>query len=77
MQEARRIACFGTAQLDGIRVPVHVFQSGQNHNVPPAMGRFMAARLAAATYHVCPDEGHLSIVINRFDACARLMVRGL
>lgn len=77
MQEARRIAHFGNAQLDGIRVPVHVFQSGQDHNVPPAMGRFMAGRLASSTYHDCTDEGHLSIVINRFDECARLIVRGL
>ena len=77
MQEACRIAHFSTAQLDGVRAPVQVFQSGQDHNVPPAMGRFMADRLADATYHDCPDEGHLSIVINRFDACARLIVRNL
>lgn len=77
MQEARRIAHFTAAQLDGIRAPAQVFQSGQDHNVPPAMGRFMAERLAAATYHDCPDEGHLSIVVNRFDECARWIVRGL
>jgi len=77
MQEAHRIAHFGTAQLEGVRAPVHVFQSGQDHNVPPAMGRFMAERLAAATYHDCPDEGHLSIVVNRFDGCVQWIVRGL
>jgi pimeloyl-ACP methyl ester carboxylesterase len=77
LQEAHRIACFTTAQLDGIRVPVHIFQSGQDHNVPPAMGRFMARRLEGATYHDCPDEGHLSIVVNCFDECVRWIVRGL
>lgn len=77
MQEAGRIARFTAAQLDGIRAPVQVFQSGQDRNVPPAMGRFMAARLGNASYHDCPDEGHLSIVVNRFDECARRIVRGL
>lgn len=75
MQEAQRIARFSTAQIGGVVVPVHIFQSGQDRNVPPAMGRFMAERIATATYHDCPDEGHLSIVIHRFDACIRLLLR--
>lgn len=77
MREARRIARFSAAQLDGVTRPVHIFQSGQDRNVPPAMGRFMAERLANATYHDCPQEGHLSIVVNRFDACARLLLAQL
>lgn len=75
MQEARRIARFSTAQLDGVAAPVHIFQSGQDRNVPPAMGRYMAERIATSTYHDCPEEGHLSIVVNRFDACTRLLLR--
>lgn len=75
MQEARRIARLTAAEIEGVKVPVHVFQSGQDRNVPPAMGRFMAGRIASATYHDCPDEGHLSIVINRFDECIRLLLR--
>lgn len=77
LAEAGRIARFSSAQLDGIKVPVHIFQSGQDRNVPPAMGRFMAARIAGSTYHDCPDEGHLSIVVNRFEECARLLLREL
>ncbi|MBL8350776.1 MAG: alpha/beta hydrolase [Burkholderiaceae bacterium] len=77
LQEAGRIARFGDAGLDGIPVPVHVFQSGQDHNVPPPMGRFMAGRLAGGSYHDCPEEGHLSIVVNRFDECVRLLATGL
>lgn len=75
MQEARRIARFTAAEIEGVKVPVHVFQSGQDRNVPPAMGRFMASRIATATYHDCPDEGHLSIVINRFDECIQRLLR--
>jgi pimeloyl-ACP methyl ester carboxylesterase len=77
MQEAQRIARFTSAQIDGVTAPVHIFQSGQDRNVPPAMGRFMASRMPTSTYHDCPDEGHLSIVINRFDQCAQLLLREL
>lgn len=76
LQEARRIARFGDSGLDGIPQPVHVFQSGQDHNVPPRMGRFMADRLPGGCYHDCPEEGHLSIVVNRFDECVRLLESG-
>lgn len=75
MQEAQRIARFSAAQIQGVKAPVHIFQSGQDRNVPPAMGRFMADRIATATYHDCPDEGHLSIVVNRFGECIQLLLR--
>lgn len=75
LQEARRIAHFQAAQLDAVKVPVCIYQSGQDHNVPPAMGRFMAARLPRASYHDCPQDGHLSIVIDRFAACARRVMQ--
>lgn len=72
-REAARIARFKTRDLEGIAVPVHIFQSGQDRNVPPAMGAFMAAHLAQAQLSEFPDEGHLSIVVNRFYECvARL-----
>lgn len=77
LQEAGRIAGFTASALEGIKAPVHIFQSGQDRNVPPAMGRFMAARIATSTYHERPEEGHLSIVVNRFDECAKLLVRDL
>lgn len=74
VREAGRIARFTALQLDGIKAPVHIFQSGQDRNVPPAMGRFMADRLPTSTYHDCPEEGHLSIVIRQFEPCVRLML---
>lgn len=77
LQEAVRIAHVDESLLDGLRVPVHVFQSGHDRHVPPAMGRFMAQRLAHGVYHDCPDEGHLSIVTNRFDECVRAVTRDL
>lgn len=77
MQEAQRIARFSVADLEGVQAPVHIFQSGQDRNVPPAMGRFMADRIATSTYHDCPDEGHLSVVIHRFEECLRWLLREL
>lgn len=69
--EATRIARHRSDTLHGIAQPVHVYQAGHDRHVPPAMGRFIASRLPRATLHDCPQEGHLSIVLNRFDDCAR------
>ena len=77
LQEAGRIARFEAALLDGIDAPVHVYQSGHDVNVPPAMGRYLAQRLPNATYHDCPDEGHLSIVPRCAGDCLRQITRGL
>ncbi len=76
MQEAGRIARFGASLLDGIELPVHVYQSGHDRHVPPAMGRFMAQRLRHGVYHDCPEDGHLSIVVRRFEDCARRITQG-
>jgi pimeloyl-ACP methyl ester carboxylesterase len=75
LREARRIANFSEAELQGIDVPVHVFQSGHDRHVRPSIGRFIAATLPRGQLHWCPEEGHLSIAVNRFDACARLVLQ--
>lgn len=77
MQEAFRIAHVGAPLLDGIETPVFLYQSGYDVNVPPAMGRFMASRLRHSVYHDCPEEGHLSIVLNRFNDCIQEITREL
>jgi pimeloyl-ACP methyl ester carboxylesterase len=76
MQEAQRIARYRVADLGEVPAPVHVFQSGHDRHVPPAMGRFLAAAFPKGRYHDCPDEGHLSIVVHRFADCARLVLQG-
>ncbi|MNT42263.1 Alpha/beta hydrolase family protein [compost metagenome] len=52
--------------LEQIKVPVHLYQSGQDRHVPEAMGRYLQSRLPRATLRLYPQEGHLSIVINQF-----------
>lgn len=51
-----------------ITVPVSIWQGEQDRMVPFAHGRWLAAEVPGATAHLEPDEGHLSIVLNRFDA---------
>jgi pimeloyl-ACP methyl ester carboxylesterase len=75
MCEASRIARWSEADLRNIDVPVHVFQGAHDRHVPPAMGRLLAQSMPKGQLHLCADEGHLSIVVNRFDACARLVLQ--
>lgn len=74
MAEAQRIAGHGAPALHGISAPVHVFQGGHDRHVPPAMGRFLAERLPHGRLHYFEDEGHLSVVVNRFDECLRAVL---
>ncbi len=52
-------------------MPVHIYQGGVDRHLPPAMGRYLADKLPNARLHMYPEEGHLSIVVNRFVDCLR------
>jgi len=52
--------------LDGIKVPVQVWQGGQDRMVPFAHGRWLAAHLPRVTAKLLSDEGHLSIAVAKF-----------
>jgi pimeloyl-ACP methyl ester carboxylesterase len=52
--------------LDGIGVPVVVWQGGQDRMVPFDHGRWLAARLPSAKAKLLPEEGHLSIAVDKF-----------
>ena len=53
-------------QLNGIRVPVVVWQGGQDRMVPFAHGQWIAAHLPSARAKLLPAEGHLSIAVDKF-----------
>lgn len=55
--------------LEHITCPVHLYQSGQDRHVPPAMGRYMAERIPNARLRIYPEEGHLSVLVHRFGDC--------
>ena len=68
--EAKLIARLDGGMLRTIDLPVHVYQGGLDRHVPPAMGRHIAEALPGGQLHFYPDEGHLSILVNRFSECA-------
>lgn len=51
--------------LSSIRVPVAVWQGGQDRMVPYAHGTWLASRIPGARVRLSDDEGHLSLV-NQF-----------
>ena len=52
--------------LASIDVPVVVWQGGQDRMVPFAHGQWLAAHLPSARAKLLPEEGHLSIAVDKF-----------
>lgn len=71
MREAELIGGKWRFALEDIRVPVHVYQGVQDRHVPPAMARYMAERIPDCRLQMYPEEGHLSVMVNRFGDCLR------
>ena len=51
-------------ELGDIRTPVALWQGSADLMVPFAHGRWLAEQMPAATAHLEPDQGHLSIAIG-------------
>jgi pimeloyl-ACP methyl ester carboxylesterase len=50
---------------EDLRVPVHLWQGGQDLMVPPAHGDWLAARVPGVHAHLLPGEGHLTLHVTR------------
>jgi pimeloyl-ACP methyl ester carboxylesterase len=52
--------------LADLRVPVFIWQGGQDRMVPFRHGEWLAAHVPGAKARLLPDQGHLSITVGRF-----------
>jgi pimeloyl-ACP methyl ester carboxylesterase len=48
-----------------IQTPVAVWQGGADRMVPMAHGAWLAAHIPGAQVHLLPEEGHLSLALNK------------
>jgi pimeloyl-ACP methyl ester carboxylesterase len=62
-------------RLDDGRVPVAVWQGGQDRMVPYAHGEWLAEHVAGAEPHLLPDEGHLSLAVGAIEEIMADLVR--
>ena len=76
-QEAGLFARPWGFELSEISVPVHLYQGEQDRNVPPTMGRYLAATIPNCVPHFFPDAGHLSLVMDHREECLRAMLNSL
>jgi pimeloyl-ACP methyl ester carboxylesterase len=51
--------------LGSIETPVAVWQGGEDRMVPMAHGAWLAAHVSGAEQHLLPEEGHLSLALNK------------
>ena len=54
-------------QLSQVPLVVNLWFGGKDVNVPPAAGRYLASALPRSEARFYPDEGHLSLLFNRYD----------
>ena len=53
-------------ELGAIAAPVTIWQGERDRMVPFAHGPWLAGHVAAARARLLPEEGHLSLVVNRY-----------
>jgi pimeloyl-ACP methyl ester carboxylesterase len=63
-QEGALISRPWKAPLEKISSPVHIWQGIEDVNAPPSMGQYLAQILPKATFHLLPQEGHISIAVH-------------
>lgn len=55
-------------ELDEIAVPLSIWHGTEDRLVPPTHGRWFAKQLPAATFHMLPSEGHISMYKHKYGA---------
>ncbi len=73
-QESQLFARPWGFRLADVAAEIDLYQGEQDVNVAPAMGHHQARALGSCKAHFFPDEGHLSLVINRMDEILQRLV---
>ncbi len=53
--------------LSEVPIVVNLWFGGQDVNVPPAAGRYLAAALPRSEARFYPEQGHASLLLNRYE----------
>ena len=54
-------------QLSQVPIVMNLWFAGKDVNAPPAAGRYLASALPRSEARFYPDEGHISLLFNRFE----------
>ena len=54
-------------ELSQVPMVVNLWFGGKDINVPPAAGRYLARALERSEARYYPEDGHLSLIWNRFE----------
>ena len=60
--------------LESLDMPVHIWQGGHDRMVPYAHGEWLAHHVRSSCAHLLPEQGHLSLGVDLFDAILDEMV---
>jgi pimeloyl-ACP methyl ester carboxylesterase len=61
-------------RVNEIQMPLKFFHGEQDMNIPIALAEQVVASLPMAELVKYPKEGHLSLIVNHFDAIAKMLV---
>jgi pimeloyl-ACP methyl ester carboxylesterase len=59
--------------LEEIQIPLKLFHGEQDRNIPISMAKRAIDRLPTAKLITYPDEGHISVVVNQFEAIVQAL----
>ena len=60
--------------LDGIQMPLRFFHGEQDMNIPISLAKQVVMELPTAQLVTYPKEGHISLMVNQFEAIAKSLV---
>jgi pimeloyl-ACP methyl ester carboxylesterase len=60
--------------LEEIQIPLIWFHGEQDRNVPIALIKQVTASLPTIQFIPCPQEGHISLIMNQFEPIAKVLV---